>query len=52
MQLPELAEMLGVGEKSLSSTLSLDSRFESSSVSLNGTQAKAWQIKSDVDLYG
>jgi hypothetical protein len=50
--LPELAEMLGVGEKSLSSTLSLDSRFASVNASLNGTQAKAWQIKSDVDVLG
>jgi len=47
-----LAETLGVGEKSLSSTLSLDHRFESASVRENGTTAKAWQIKSDVDLYG
>jgi hypothetical protein len=52
VKLPELAEMLGVGEKSLSSTLSLDSRFESASVSLNGTQAKAWQIKTDIDVLG
>ena len=50
--LPELAEMLGVGEKSLSSTLSLDSRFESVNAHLNGTQSKAWQIKSDVDVLG
>jgi len=47
-----LAETLGVGEKSLSSTLSLDHRFESASVRENGTSAKAWKIKSDVNLYG
>jgi hypothetical protein len=52
VKLPELSEMLGVAEKSLSSTLSLDSRFESVSVSLNGTQCKAWQIKADIDVLG
>jgi nucleoside-triphosphatase THEP1 len=50
--IPELAEMLGVGEKSLSSTLSLDSRFESVSINLNGTQLKSWQIKADIDVLG
>ena len=48
----ELAEDLGVGEKSLSSTLSYDSRFESTTINSNGTQQKVWQIKEDIDVLG
>jgi hypothetical protein len=52
IQLSELADTLAVGEKSLSSTLSFDSRFESTTISFNGTSAKAWQIKKEIDVLG
>jgi hypothetical protein len=51
-KLKDLAEELGVGERSLSSTLSNDPRFQSAVVNLNGVNGRAWQIKSDIDLLG